>query len=290
MAKSVLLQCAFKLAQRSCRGFVSSSRLSRSSGSIFSLPHNESQDPERPVDILDFRDRTKPLGGKVLITCEHASDRLPKPYRWSEKDKRLIGTHWSCDLGAKEFAQELAEAVGSMAVLSRFSRLLIDPNRPLASNTLMRDVADGQIVELNEEVTSADHDWRIWRYYLPYHLALGQAAKETDPSLILAIHSYTSNYEGDIRDFELGVLCTTQDALAKDIATAYKESRFNVRINEPWSGKEGFMYAADSLAVAGGPGQRKAVMLELRNDKAQDPVWRKRAIEVLLRIISERMR
>ena len=56
-------------------------------------------------------------GAGVLITCEHASERLLEPWRWSARDQRLVGTHWAYDLGAAELAREYAEAIGGVAVV-----------------------------------------------------------------------------------------------------------------------------------------------------------------------------
>src|SRR5690606_18998130 len=72
----------------------------------------------------------------VVLTCEHASERLPSPYAWPTGDARLVGTHWAFDLGIAPFARALAAELGAPAVLSRFSRLLVDPNRPLDAPTL----------------------------------------------------------------------------------------------------------------------------------------------------------
>eukprot|EP00744_Colponema_vietnamica_P019853 GILI01028130.1.p1 GENE.GILI01028130.1~~GILI01028130.1.p1 ORF type:complete len:298 (-),score=34.75 GILI01028130.1:33-926(-) len=267
------------------RGFVNSLDNSSVMGGL-RIGHLSEAD-DSPVEAIDHRQHHKPLGKHLLVTCEHATDRLPRPYTWMEEDKWLKGTHWSCDPGAADFAREFSFELGSFAVLSRFSRLLVDPNRPLASSTLFRSHCDGKPVALNQGLTQADQDWRLWRYYLPYHLALGRAANLVEPSLVLSVHSFTHNYEGEVRDFELGVLCSTQDKLAKRIATALQQDGVNARINEPWSGKEGFMFAADSLAIAGGPGKRRAVMLELRNDLAMNREWRHSIIRSLVKVFDQ---
>lgn len=81
----------------------------------------------------------------ILITCEHASNLLPPPYRWPRADEWLINSHWSHDIGAATLTKELAVRMGSVAVLSRFSRLLVDPNRPMSSSTLVRTTADNKV-------------------------------------------------------------------------------------------------------------------------------------------------
>jgi predicted N-formylglutamate amidohydrolase len=95
----------------------------------------------------------------VILTCEHASLRLPSSWKWSSDDhRRLVGTHWSYDIGSKETALELIthrqklHEKSTVAILTRYSRLLIDPNRPKTSDTLIRTKADGKQIELNQNI------------------------------------------------------------------------------------------------------------------------------------------
>lgn len=46
-------------------------------------------------------------------------------------------------------AEELAASLSCTAILAKFSRLYIDVNRPLSSNTLIRPTADDIPIELN---------------------------------------------------------------------------------------------------------------------------------------------
>jgi len=82
----------------------------------------------------------------LLLTCEHASQRLLPPWKWPHQDNWLLDTHWSHDIATEACSLQLAELFGCPLLLTRFSRLLIDPNRPLHSNTLFRETADGKKV------------------------------------------------------------------------------------------------------------------------------------------------
>jgi len=143
------------------------------------------------------------------------------------------------------------------------------------STTLVRSECDGKTIKMNENLQKEDLEYRIWKYYIPYHLELGRCADEIDPKLIMSVHSFSPKYESDVRDFEIGVLCTFDEKICERISNRLLQDGFDTRINEPWSGKEGFMYSASSLAIAQ-PQRRRAVMLELRNDLAIDFEWRNR--------------
>jgi predicted N-formylglutamate amidohydrolase len=68
-------------------------------------------------------------------------------------DSRLVATHWSFDAGAEEFTRELSKRLPSVAMLSRFSRLLCDANRPIGSETMFRKEAEGKPILLNQNLT-----------------------------------------------------------------------------------------------------------------------------------------
>ncbi|MCB9662620.1 MAG: N-formylglutamate amidohydrolase [Alphaproteobacteria bacterium] len=204
----------------------------------------------------------------VVLTCEHASERLPSPYAWPEEDARLAGTHWAFDLGIAPFARALAAELGAPAVLSRFSRLLVDPNRPLDAPTLFRDVADGAPVHLNTGLDAAERAQRIERFYTPYHAACDAAVAQAPGAAVLGLHSYTPLYEGAPRAVEVGVLFEDDTDLGAAWLELLDGHGYDVRPNEPWSGLEGLMYSPQLHARRHG---RRAIELEIRNDLLADP-------------------
>src|SRR5690606_29199626 len=129
------------------------------------------------------------LSSPVFLTCEHASQRLPEGYEWHPADRRLVGTHWAYDLGAAEITEELATVIGAPAVLSRFSRLLIDPNRSESSETLFLAEAEGIPVELNRDLLEEERNRRIERFHRPYHEAIDTRLGRSRAEIVFSIHS-----------------------------------------------------------------------------------------------------
>jgi predicted N-formylglutamate amidohydrolase len=216
----------------------------------------------------------------ILTTCEHASAALPAPYEWPMADRRLVPMHWASDLGSAAFTREWAALTRAPALLSRVSRLLVDVNRPEDSPTLFRDMADGQPVALNMNLSAAERTRRLDLFHRPYHAALATLVQLHDPALLLSLHSYTDMYEGSRRDVEIGVLCTAADeSLAVPLVALLRRAGYDARLNEPWSGKLGLMYAADSVAT---PPHRRALMLEFRQDLCVQTDWRRRVMNHLI--------
>lgn len=214
----------------------------------------------------------------ALITCEHASDRFFAPWTLGHDQRRLEGTHWTYDPGAEAIARGLAHALDAPAVLARFSRLIIDPNRELAAPTLFRDVADGLPIALNRDVNDIDRAIRVSRFYEPYHAAVDAALGACAAPLVFPVHTFTDEYEGSRRSMELGVLFDAETELAEALHAALVASRFTAELNEPWSGKDGLIYSGERHALAH---KRRVLELEVRQDCAVDPAFRERLVPVV---------
>ena len=221
---------------------------------------------------------------RIVLTCEHASNRIPAPYAWPDADRWLVHTHWAWDPGAAHVARMLAKRFGAPAVLSRFSRLLVDPNRDLESETLFRHVADDRRVELNHALSDEEKAHRIEMLYKPYHDAVDAMVAAHD-AVVVSVHSFTPTYEGQPRSVEVGVLHDSQPELGQAVRRAL-EPYYDARDNEPWDGRKGLMFGPQSHADNHG---RQAVEFEIRQDLATDPRWRgefvDRVVGVLNRLV-----
>ncbi len=214
----------------------------------------------------------------IFLTCEHASERLPEPWRWPDADRRLIGTHWAYDLGARELTLALAAALGAGAVLSRFTRLLIDANRDELNSDLLRKVAEGAPVELNQHVIDSERELRLQAYYRPFHAAVDRELAAVDAPTLLSVHSFTPVYEGQVRKVELGVLFNDEEEAAIKLGESLSRQFDGVAYNEPWSGKAGLIFSAQSHAQRHG---RRPLEIEIRQDRAIDVAYRTRLVKAL---------
>ena len=233
---------------------------------------------DSPVEVVSGS-RSAP----VFLTCEHASQALPSPWRWPERDLRLVDTHWAYDLGAREVTLELARTLDASAVLARFTRLLADPNREEGHADVFRARADGEPVLLNAELSCAEKTRRLVGYHRPYHVALDAALGAVDAPFLFSIHSFTPLYEGTPRAVELGVLFNEDETDARKLGAALSAHFPQVAYNEPWSGRTGLIYSAERHAGKHG---RRALELEVRQDRAVDPRYRAELVRVLARFFS----
>lgn len=222
----------------------------------------------------------------AFLTCEHASVRLPDAWQWPAPDQRLVGTHWSYDLGAREITLELARELGASAVLARFSRLLCDPNRDEEHGDMFRALADGEPVLLNTGMTAEDRERRISTYHRPFHVEVDAALAAVDAPMLFSIHSFTPLYQGEPRSVELGVLFNHEEREAHQLGAVLSEEFQRVAYNEPWSGRAGLIYSAERHSQRHG---RLALELEVRQDCAVDPAFRARLIPTLARFFRDKL-
>lgn len=206
-----------------------------------------------------------------LLTCDHASNVVPCWVGGGTLgvDPADMERHIALDVGAAGLTRALGERLDAPAILSRFSRLVIDPNRGEDDPTLVMRLYDGTVVPGNRRIDAAGIEERLARLYRPYHAAYaGLAARRAD-TVICAVHSYTPRLNGrPPRPWQVGILYSHRDErLAKPlIARLRREADLCVGDNEPYSGHlEGDSIDRHALE----PG-RPNVLVEVRNDLLRD--------------------
>src|SRR5579863_2188074 len=206
----------------------------------------------------------------VVILCDHASNALPPAYGDLGLPAGALSRHIAYDIGAAWLARRLAELLGAPAVLSTFSRLLIDPNRGADDPTLVMRISDGAIIPGNARIDAAEVERRRRLFWAPYRDAVAAKVEQMlatgAPPAILSMHSFTPQWRGVARPWKIGVLWDADprlpqgllQALARDGDLAGDE----IGDNEPYDGG----LAGDTIdAIATSRGLSNA-LIEVRQD------------------------
>ncbi len=177
----------------------------------------------------------------VLVVCDHADNRLPPAYGDLGLPASEFRRHIAYDPGAAAVARSLASRLTAPAVLSTFSRLLIDPNRGEDDPTLIMRLSDGAVVPGNAAVDAHERARRIARFHAPYHAAIDAAIDHAlaagQPPIIISIHSFTPVWRGRTRPWQVGVLWDSDPRIALPLLSALRaEGGLTVGDNEPYSG------------------------------------------------------
>ena len=104
------------------------------------------------AEIVGDRHHTR----RLVVTCEHASARVPAPLTTSDEDARWLDTHWGWDIGAAQLTRELVQRKACCAILARFSRLVCDANRAVGDGTFVRRDIQGQPLSFNAGLDDAE--------------------------------------------------------------------------------------------------------------------------------------
>lgn len=213
--------------------------------------------------------------GSWFLTCDHASARLPAPWRWPAADLGLVGQHWSYDLGAAALAQTLSQALRAPLVQSRFSRLLVDPNRNPDQGSFIVPSVDSQILHLNRDLSPQERNLRRTQYYEAYHQGIDSALtwhrQRCASPILLSVHTFTPCYRGEVRTLAGGVLFDAHEELARAFCESLKAQGLDFEENQPYSGYAGLI---EGIARHGKAHNCRYLEIEVRQDLASDPVQR----------------
>jgi len=174
-----------------------------------------------------------------LITCDHAGNLLPR----SLGDLGVSATdrqrHIAWDIGALGVARELATLLNGELVGQRYSRLVIDCNRPPDSAELVIERSEATDIPGNLALSAAARDQRRAEIYAPYHDTLRKLldtrTMQGRATIFIAVHSFTPVYHGRARPWHLGVLSGNDRRLAEPVLDFLRtHGDFCIGDNEPY--------------------------------------------------------
>src|ERR1700678_1146662 len=118
------------------------------------------------------------LDAAVLVVCDHASNAFPPGYGALGLPRETLERHIAYDIGAAWMTRRLATRLNAPAVLSTFSRLLIDPHRGADDPTLVMRISDGAIVAGNARIDAAEIERRRRLFWAPYRDAVATMVEQ----------------------------------------------------------------------------------------------------------------
>ncbi len=190
-----------------------------------------------PFDIIEG-DRKR----GIVLVADHAHRELPEEYGDLGLPASEFDRHIAYDIGVEAVTRKLAALLGVPAVMARFSRLLIDPNRGEDDPTLIRQLYDGTVVPGNYPMAAEERERRLDRFYRPYHDAVAamvaSVAHESGAApFIFSVHSFTPVMQGNIRPWHVGVLWDMDPRAPWPLIEQLAEDKsLVVGDNEPYDG------------------------------------------------------
>ena len=226
-------------------------------------------------------------GSRAVVTCDHASNRMPRALGTLGLAPEQLQLHVAWDIGAAILAERLAQILDAPLIRSGYSRLVIDLNRPLSSPASIPPQSEVVRVPGNEGLAPEEAARRVDALFHPYHTALGHLLDEriqrSKVPVYIAMHSFTPVYFGEARHVEVCVAWRKDDRVARLVLPKLEaDERWHVVANDPFvitpQGDYGIPHQAEARGLP-------CVMIELRQDlveRAKDArAWGERLAAIL---------
>ncbi len=244
-----------------------------------------------PVDA-PYTILTGSLTSGILLLCDHADNAFPPGYDTLGLPPQQLQRHIAYDPGAAGITRQMARLLGAPAILTRYSRLLIDPNRGENDPTLIMRISDGAVVPGNAFITREERQQRLDLYYKPYHEAIDaiidSMIEAGKPPIVFSIHSFTENWRGWMRPWHVGVLWDKDARLARPlIDTLREDEELVVGDNEPYAGALRGDCIHKHATMRGLANALIEVRQDLIRDEAGQGEWAQKLAEMLARILAK---
>jgi predicted N-formylglutamate amidohydrolase len=175
----------------------------------------------------------------LVLICDHAGRAVPRRLGRLGLAEEAFGRHIAWDIGAGAVAERLGAMLDAVVLRQAYSRLVIDCNRPLDTQSLIAEESDGTPVPGNLGLDAADRAARIEEIYQPYHRAIDAAidarqARGQQP-IVVSIHSFTPTMDGFARPWSFGVLHAGDSPLSARVLERLRAEGLEVGDNQPYA-------------------------------------------------------
>ena len=202
----------------------------------------------------------------VFLTCDHASQRLPRAVGDLGVAAADLDRHIAWDIGALAVAQGLSDALDATLVASGYSRLVMDMNRPLHRADLFPVCSEATAVPGNAGLDDAARAARRQALFEPYHGTITRLldARRGRPTVLVSIHSFTPVYAGHARPWDIALLSNRDRRLTDCLLAALRaDPALTIGDNIPYRLTDDGDYG---VPVHGEQRGLAHVLIELRQD------------------------
>ena len=218
-----------------------------------------------PVTLINATGRTP-----LVLTCEHAGRAVPAALEGGAPPAADMDRHIAYDVGAAEVARGLAERLDAALALQRYSRLVIDCNRPRHAPDLAPVISDGTTIPFNDGLDEAVLDARWQAIHQPFHRSVTELIEARERPTLLAVHSFTRQMQGQPpRSMAIGLIARQDKTFARTLREALLaiDTDLEVVLDAPYQIEDDSDY---TIPTHGEPRGLPHLLLEIRNDLIAD--------------------
>ena len=221
-----------------------------------------------------------------LLTCDHYGRLIPRVLGDLGLPESELTRHIAWDIGIAGVAETLAHHLDAHLVAQRYSRLVIDCNRPPTAASSIPIISEATTVPGNEGIAREAAEARRRQIFDPYHqridAVIDQRIREGRPTVLVSLHSFTPVYAGIARPWHIGTLYHRDTRLPPLLLKHLRaEADLVVGDNEPYAVSDDTDY---TIPVHG---EARGLMnsgIEIRQDLISDQAGQREWAERLARI------
>jgi predicted N-formylglutamate amidohydrolase len=224
-----------------------------------------------------------------LFTSDHYGRLIPKPLGDLGLPESELTRHIAWDIGIAGVAERLSKELDAHLIAQRYSRLVVDCNRPPRAASSIPLLSEATTVPGNEGLSREDAELRRRAIFDPYHRRIDEvidqrmAAKRA--TILVSLHSFTPIYAGVRRPWHIGTLYHRDKTLPPLLLKALRaEGDLVVGDNEPYAVSDETDY---TIPVHGEARGLTNSGIELRQDLIADQSGQQQWAERLTRILGE---
>ncbi len=240
-------------------------------------------------DVPPVREFNAAGRSPFFLTCDHYGRLIPRVLGQLGLPESELTRHIAWDIGIAGVAESLSKQLDAHLIVQRYSRLVIDCNRPPHAASSIPLISEATTVPGNEGISNEAAAVRRAEIFDPYHRRIDEiidARREAGlPTVLVSLHSFTPVYAGIPRPWHIGTLYHRDTHLPPLLRKALRaEGDLVVGDNEPYAVSDDTDYTIPVHAEARG---LINTGIEIRQDLISDPAGEKSWADRLARIFAE---
>jgi len=240
-------------------------------------------------DVPPVREFNATGRSPYLLTCDHYGRLLPRALGDLGLPESELVRHIAWDIGIAGVAEALSKHLDAHLIVQRYSRLVIDCNRPPQVASSIPQISEATTIPGNEGISHEAAAIRRREVFDPYHRRIDEIidarAGAGRPTVLVSLHSFTPVYAGIARPWHIGTLYHRDTRLPPQLLRLLRaEGDLVVGDNEPYAVSDETDY---TIPVHGEARGLMNTGIEIRQDLISDPAGEKAWAERLARILGE---
>lgn len=240
-------------------------------------------------EVPPVLERSAGGGSPFLFTSDHYGRLIPRMLGDLGLPEDELTRHIAWDIGIAGVAEALSDQLRAHLIAQRYSRLVIDCNRPTAAASSIPLISEATSVPGNDGLAHEAAELRRKTIFAPYHQRIDEVIdarlQARQPTVLVSLHSFTPVYAGIARPWHIGALYHRDTVLPPRLLKHLRaEGDLVVGDNEPYAVSDDTDY---TIPVHGEKRGLICTGIEIRQDLIGDQSGQKQWAERLARILGE---